>query len=314
MEIMGRKRLGPARAGVLVAVGLSIVAGVGAMSAFTRASHASQSGPSLAVALDHWQSNLDAIESIDVTFEVKAKGDVAGTTTGTSERIVVQGDRVYMDETLTFKGAQPGLGTLRREFIFDGKSTTLINHTYKQTIIDSGRKHYARVANHMWFDAAMVCRPDQASPEVGANMPAVLASPHTTLRPTPEVIDGVECWVADVTSPRTGDVIRSLWLDPARGYLPVRQRCLGEGGKAIKEVGCTEAIEVFNGCWLLTKGWHLVIAADPTQQDETYHVEVVVDGKPKLIVNGVVPEGQFVASIPSGHTVLMVGQKTWIQP
>jgi hypothetical protein len=309
-----RTRLIHASAASLVVMGTVI--GLGAASTRVHNTRAIQDDPSLSVARDHWQANLDAIESIDVTFEVNAaKPSVTGNAKAVWERVRVRDEKVVIEQVLTFKASELADRQARRTFVYDGKKTTLINENSKSAIMESGAQDYARLADRLWFDAAMVCKPSNGSQSECANIVAYLGSSSTTMRPVPEVIDGVECWVTNDKHPLTGELARSIWMDPARGFLPMRQRLSDAGGKAFKEVGCTEAIEVFNGCWLPTKAWHRVIGVMAPDQDDMYEIAVVVEGTPRLIVNGPMLDAQLVAKIPSGYVVQDVpGKKSWIQP
>ena len=68
------------------------------------------------------------------------------------------------------------------------------------------------------------------------------------MRPEREAIDGRDCIVIDLPSTNK---VQSIWIDPDRGYLPVRHRVTVHGEAVpLVENSVTDAIQVTEHAWL----------------------------------------------------------------
>lgn len=113
---------------------------------------------------------------------------------------------------------------------------------------------------------------------------ALLKSDASALRSEPDAVDGTVCRVLDVRDAQ-GRLTLSLWLDPARGWLPVQQRVfMPATGEILYQLNVTDAATVAPGLWMPTKGVRGVLPAqtrlggDAYQATERFEVEPLADG------------------------------------
>lgn len=95
------------------------------------------------------------------------------------------------------------------------------------------------------------------SPVSSRNLTAILEEEGNTLRAAAEDAAGVACFVVDV---RTSDgiIVGTLWLDPSRGALPIRQEWSRGPGQEPEVFEVLDATEFTSGLWLPTRTMHVL--------------------------------------------------------
>ncbi|MDX9978802.1 MAG: hypothetical protein RBU25_02030 [Lentisphaeria bacterium] len=112
---------------------------------------------------------------------------------------------------------------------------------------------------HYHPDANAVLPPDEQ--RIPVDLLDIVSSDCSIVRPQTELVEGHPCYVVDVMTP-WNTRSETLWLDPRRGFLPVRSQKFDRS----KEENChmestiTEAVECTGGIWLPVRCTRLVLA------------------------------------------------------
>jgi hypothetical protein len=154
-----------------------------------------------------------------------------------------------------------------------------------------------------------------ATDENGSNemdLHSVLVSANSVVRSSLEEVDGRACYVVDETDPEAQGVTFTAWIDPGRGFLPVRQQYVNPVTHRVKMEFVTEsALEIQPGIWLPVLGHktlrpNVVVPECPSGIVETLMLDGYQQGHPAIAVNTGVDDSVFdvISSLPQGVRVL----------
>jgi hypothetical protein len=165
---------------------------------------------------------------------------------------------------------------------FDGTRTMFYNATTPFAVVVLGRyEHNVRETTSMSDDYCDVLR---YHPDANAVLPRdeqcipvdlldIVSSDCSIVRPQTELVEGHPCYVVDVMTP-WNTRSETLWLDPLRGFLPVRSHWFNRGREEVcyAESNITEAVECTGGIWLPVRCTK-VYSGDGTRHEITVDTE-----------------------------------------
>lgn len=149
----------------------------------------------------------------------------------------------------------------------------------------------------------------------------VLSSPRAELREETETIDGHELYVVDLYDAMFGaELSRTLWIDPARGYLPIVQkhyRTNTPGGEPQEKMvyTITEAEEIGDGVWVPVEGMKEVTGVAGAASTYSLTVETTDAGAYDAALVETFEAGHFDYSteVPPGTNIFDVDtDEAWI--
>jgi hypothetical protein len=222
--------------------------------------------------------------------------------------VLISGDRLWMErEYLLGDGGEP------RSFFTGTSIDGQVGWGYQQI----NRRAYTQATGDLplidtegsgFFDLMMwyPCSQIRGQGPHGMDLLSILASPQARVREQLEELNGSPCHVVDVVNPSTAQIGVSIWLDGARGFLPVLQHHdVNDGG--LLELEMIETIETAADVWLPVRGerrW----SGGPTQPDATtYSMVVATDahGLAHAYTNQGLPDDRFdySTSLPPGTLI-----------
>ncbi len=232
--------------------------------------------------------------------------------------VTAQGEKLSIDHTYAKASDSGPVTYFHRITSYDGESSFIeMRNTNGATsyIITYGREREINTNGLGFFDIMMfnpTAGESRAREQV--DLVALLKSPNAVLRPDLEAVDGRECYVVDAP-PVT------VWLDPSRGYLPIRQRHFIDTTppQLSMEMTISEAAQIAPGLWMPLAGRKDVGAtltapsAIPAMSN-ILAVEKTAAGAPAITLNlGVhpqvfnpsagIPPGAIVVDGSGGYTI-----------
>lgn len=228
-----------------------------------------------------------------------------------NQTITTKGD-LFLWDVKYGKRADVDPSTHHRVVSFDGSRSVSIHMTLGQAVIQATRPLDAMPQGKAYFDLAMLSPPQigQFAPD-DQSLITLLESSMSNVRPNVEVVGTTECTVVDLIDDPTRAPRVSVWIDTARGFIPVRQvwRPRGNRDGVLLEFRVEELHEFPGGVWLPVRGRGACgpLPSVPGSGPEEW--EVIVDrdahGSFAVEVNEPVPDSFFDLSsrIPPGFTV-----------
>lgn len=209
----------------------------------------------IATLLEEIEEARANIGEIDVTYTFSAmSGGNPNTISHAKERLRYLDGLIAVDRWQGHSAEELDEPYAYRVAGFDGQSWWLYNGrfgTYGFSSGDDGRAPIDTEAGGfttfmLWYPCHEIVQ-DQLR---AADLRAVLNVPNVNLRSAMETIGDAACYVVDLMNPVTGDIQRTTWIDPARGYLALRTESLGSG--TVWQVD--EAVEAAPDVWIPTQG------------------------------------------------------------
>ena len=122
--------------------------------------------------------------------------------------------------------------------------------------------------------------------KINGSLAGMLRSVYTSVRPRMEDVDGVRCYVVDNGGWFHTDM--TVWLDPDRGFLPIKQRIFGEKRDDVTEWDVDRAERVGDK-WIATEGREVL------PNGAVVRLAVLRDekGAPKIAVNEKLADDYF---------------------
>lgn len=243
------------------------------------------------------QRRRAAIESLDVEFAFYAVGEVPTHALQLDMRsVVLEGDKVRIDRTYRIGGVDGG-ETYSTSASFDGargwgyQAVNQIAYTRQD-----GQIPLIELEGSGFFDL-ILWYPDSVTRGEGLHVNDLLSmldSPHSVVSEEFDVIDGFLVYVVEL---RPADqLIGRIWIDPNRGYLPVRQ-VYYSGPFPTVELRILETVQFANDVWLPVLG-ERVTEPNPDREELFrglwFEMKVKEDARgPLLKVNEGVDNGIF---------------------
>jgi outer membrane lipoprotein-sorting protein len=258
----------------------------------------------IAAAVEAARSRVDDL-SVDFTYNA-VRGDPKNLFYRSEMRVQVKGGKVVYRHIY---GAAPSTGErlFIRHIAFDGRHTTTYDGKMVAAV-EAGRSSETSLKGMGFFDLMLWNRPEGAEGAGDMDLATMLRSPETSLRPETEAVRGTPCYVVDVKVPRFEKTSVTLWLDPARGFLPLRHVWFvgPDPAKADMEFDVEEAVEAPPGVWCATAGRKVLHPFGTVVKQECEWRMVVdrePDGRPKIRLNSGIDDQVFQPwrSLPPGQ-------------
>lgn len=213
----------------------------------------------------------------------------------THQTITTKGELFLLDqERWSYPPADPN-GVVFH-YSYDGRFSTSHLVGLGQAHISDRRTLATETQGQEFFNMMMLNEPRLETVNGGVDdqsLISLLRNPNARLRPVLEEVDGHMTHVVEVIGEYSGELALVVWIDPERGYLPLRQQFY-RGGELSMEFVIEEAAQVWNQAqvetWYVTKGrkW---VAAIPgilgMEEDSNWVLEV--DGwdtdEPQIFTN-----------------------------
>ena len=250
----------------------------------------------------------------DIAAAVEARGPASTTSRSTSRTTPSAADPTnlfYRSEmSVQLKGGkvayrhiysaapETGGNLFIRQIAFNGRHTM----TYGRppgAAVSPGPTRETSLKGMGFFDLMLWNRPEGAegAGDMGPRGDAAVAPGQ------PAVGDGggsrTPCRVVDVKWPRSEKTLVTLWLDPARGFLPLRHVWFNgpDFEKVLMEFDVEEAVEIPPGVWCTTVGRKLLHPDGSKFIKQECEWRMVVDRgpdrQPKIRLNGGIDDGVF---------------------
>lgn len=262
---------------------------------------------------EKWES----IRSFEVKFTFELREESTKVIGRFREHVILDGAKRYIDKH-NGMNAGPSSGRLSRTTsILSDNTTHVIGHGMQQAYSENGPQMITELDGSGFFQLNMLRCPKEPVEGPDARPFCDFLDVHLdfatpVLREHREKLDGIECEVIDLRSIAQPDPYMTIWLDPARNYLPLwtLYQPRASGG-ATMEFRLLEAIEAAPGLWFGTKATKSNNTFpgpaelrgdefDDYRKPHTYDMLVATDdaGKPWLYANHTVPPDRFVPKIP----------------
>ena len=213
---------------------------------------------------DDLLSMVEASRSLAACFSVsyrfEARHEVPQSFTWRNHyRIVAADPRILIEnEYGAAKEHSPKL--FRTERAFNGMLTTSHLVHVGRAILQSGRDRGTDPKGSGWFDFMLWCPARTTDGLADESLVELLGSRYTRLRNTTENVMGRQCYVLDAIGAHGDKPEATIWLDPARGCLPIRQvfYVRPQMSKVLMEYRIDEAVEVRPSLWMAVRGYKVV--------------------------------------------------------
>jgi len=193
------------------------------------------------------------IESLEVEFDFNAVGEApANSVTREHWTIALEGHSLRLDgaRTSTTDGVER---TVQERTSWNGQTAWHVrefraNKTAQRSSDPSKVLPDAMQGNPYFEFMRWYPLPRLGAELHSSDLLALVDVPGAMMRPEREAIDGHDCIVIDLSSTNK---VQSIWIDPDRGYLPVRHRVTLQGEAVpLVENSITDAIQVTAQAWL----------------------------------------------------------------
>ncbi|MDD5171326.1 MAG: hypothetical protein PHN75_21100 [Syntrophales bacterium] len=239
------------------------------------------------------ESTRSQIQDLTVTFSFNALmgSDENDACWRSHQTITVQGDKTYVDHEY---GPLPKLnpGVFHRRAAFNGERSTFYQVNDAMAGVQTSRELETKTKGYGFFDMMLLDPPKSESDGVGdQSLLSVLGSENSRLRQDLENVNGCLCYVVDLFNPFNVGSPKphlTVWLDPERGFLPVRQTYYLRSGAIIMEFAVEQAIEVGPGLWFAVRGSKKVYNNEETGVRKSEHIMEVdgwKEGRPAIAIN-----------------------------
>jgi hypothetical protein len=168
--------------------------------------------------------------------------------------LIFKDGKIFLGEDYGLAGQQK---LFHRQTSYDGFRTTFFMPALGSATVEPGRKNEVRIQGIGFFDMMLFNPPSGGDGFKDQSLVSALLSPLSKLRSQREIIDGHSCYILDVLSdPEWKNIVLTVWLDPDRGFLPIRQRFghVSDGIPPHLEVFIDDAIKVDRRLWLPVRG------------------------------------------------------------
>lgn len=259
-----------------------------------------------------------AIKSLEVRFSFDLREESVEAIGRSREHVVLDGAKRYIDAQRGMNVGPNAERQSRTVAIFVDGVTHVINHRAMQAYTQRGVQMITELDGSGFFQINWLACPKEPvdGPEARPFCDPIerhLQFSRPVLREKREMFEGAECEVLEFRSPWAPEPNAAVWLDPARGYLPLRTvyKPRADGGW-LMEFRILEAIEVISGVWMGTRAIKSVDETGMKRMEEgkaveqfgkhTYDMVVEKDerGAWLLRVNHEVPAERFVPHVPEG--------------
>lgn len=172
----------------------------------------------------------EQLANLDVTYTFASASPLPANAIAWETRRVVLADRRMLVEREYGSRDSEGVTSIGG---YDGKQFWLYRHSVRQAEIssDAAAMHYAIATEGSGFFDLMRWYPDHATcfgSMHHLDLLALIESPSARIRAEQESIDSRLCIVIDNLD-MAGNIIESVWLDPTRSFLPIRQELRSSG-------------------------------------------------------------------------------------
>ena len=246
------------------------------------------------------EANWSRIEDLTASFSWRTVGEAPPNVVSTDNmKIVVKGGKTYFYEVYASAEQRASGKVFQREVAFNGKITTVHEPQRAKAMILPSQENETLAGLFPLTSTMMYSGLERQSP-LGvdlANLTSCLKSQLASVREYQEEVDGHWCHVADLSSPGNGGKIATLWIDPQRGYLPVRNEIYGgsEDPYVLSRSIIEEAIEVAPNLWVPTRSTCKTGGKSTGKWMCQYKLEVNLldNGKPDVAINSGVRDEFF---------------------
>jgi hypothetical protein len=231
---------------------------------------------------------------------------------------VIKGEKFYTHET-TDSSVNGRTRQREREYAFNGEVSTRYVAEEGIAVVTNDPERTRR-GFQTYLDAMLMRPPMYGKRAVGSlSLVAYLTTEYSTLHDELETVDGRACHVLDVGS--GSEPLTRIWLDAARGCLPVRQVWYGPDRKIGIDIRIMDAVEAAPGQWFATRVTRKFTAKLPASlggggqegamPDQVLEVDGVAEGAPNIKVNSGVPDEFFdlMKRVPAGTELFMKDEK-----
>ncbi len=259
-------------------------------------------------------ANRSMIENLTVTYTYNAtvvpEGEVL---VHQRETTIVKGDKIVRDMNYGWRQDIDNL-KFHRIVGFDGNRSVDYTVHNSQAIVLKSRPQAANRYNSEFFNFNLLNLPHGGDTKniyslLDASASTWLSAPGARLREAMEPIGGRQCYVVDLypNEELKDRKLVSLWLDPERGFVPLRQELwLGKGyPRVIYEV--SEVAEI-GGQWFAVKGIRSYFGVKDEAATHQHQFDVLEqeDGSFALQINTEVSDDEFdvAKKLPPGTYLL----------
>ena len=224
--------------------------------------------------------------------------------------------KLRYDESWLRMGEDAGQ-IVRSRFMYDGARTARASRVGNSGSIRDGVDPEYTLAQCMYLRAMFYLPIEVPDPDVVNDLSWRLEATLSTVRPALEAVEGHECVVVDLWSGDGSMIASTVWLDPARGYLPRLRRMPGvDPAQPSLEVLVKDFLELGPGRYLPKEVFYST--HDPSGE----HV-VSMQMVPGLCGDGVSPEfasassssifwpGMTVQDLDTGEVFVASAARPW---
>lgn len=235
------------------------------------------------------------IKDLTVSFTYDATTPGSGTLFAKShQRIIVKGDKLSIDHE--YSAPELNAGPWHVLTTYDGYDTFVHNSSpsvpHPDIAIQTGGRQSGASTRGTGFFDLMMFNPASRGRSGSSDMDlhSVLVSWHSVLRPQREDVAGHQCYVVDETE--AGRPSFTAWIDPDRGFLPIRQVYWNMGtGKPLMQFDIDTAAEIQPGLWCPMEGRkHLYMGR---VSEYAMIVDGYAQGAPQLSIDSGVDDSVF---------------------
>jgi len=217
--------------------------------------------------------------------------------------------KIRVDDSLyTGDEANPGLvlKALERTRVWNGNKDTSIVWSVSASSglinIDSVRQMRTQTQMQEFFNANLL----NDTAENTAGMPSrsvvsILSSTWTSIREAPELVNGRECRVADWMNPVSGEIQISVWIDPERGCVPLKQTLPRMTYESV------DIAEITPGIWVVTKAKKTTQLGGDKPVDGEIEVLRHESGALKVDLNSDIDDQVFEPALPDDYQLVENG-------
>ncbi len=232
----------------------------------------------------------------------------------------IKGSRFLSMETLA-----GGERAVERWLAWDGEASTQFVHPEgksptaavypaypRDLVLTNGDKAYHRspMMHRMFFTFNLSCPAEPGQDGRGdESLESLLAGERAVVRPALENLDGHLCHVIDLVESEGAPPRMTVWLDHARGFVPLRQEYRTAEGALLIEYQATEVAQASQGHWFVIDGIkrsHPVVSIEDLPDVHEWRMQVVLDGESRVLrVNAGIEDSVFSLwqSLPPGTRV-----------
>lgn len=247
------------------------------------------------------------IHDLSVTFSFNITSGGAGNLFAHSHMsVTLKGTRLLIDHEYSPADKD---SSFHRITSFDGERSTIYDASRSTAIVVPNRERELTTNGLGFFDLFML-NPTTSGVSGADRMDlvALLHSPDAVLRPAREKIDGHDCFVVDEFGPDINRPKLTVWIDPARGDLPIRQQYFAASPTPYMQFDIVSAAQIQPGLWVPLTGRKSTGFVPGGPEASNMRWDMIVDTVPgaMISINSGVADSTFdlASNLPPGVKVV----------